>query len=256
MRTALVSIVALFGVALGQQSCHWYTWNESDWAVDQQFNESEYALNNPGSYFDSSDFAEGGSLNGKKWKEVFFSNPTFYRPLGFRYGILGAYNVPTICINIVGGGGYRVELMTYSLTTGASLAASDLSTDPFNLQSNGIANVRGQSKLYQCFLGPTNSSAIMQLSIYCPRDGCQEGNTHLLWRLRRSGSFEDKGEFAGGNPDMWCMTIGAHIQWPDQIVDQNPKTYSNANGNEYKSGALQVSVMLGTLLSVMFAVFQ
>jgi len=244
-------------VALGQETCHWYQWGSEDWAVNQNFSQSGYSQDNPNSYLDSSSFAKGGEFYGQKWQTVFFSDPYYYRPLGFRYGILGPWNIPTICLNISGGGDFRVELMAYSFTPGASLAATDLTTDQFNLQSNGVANVLGSGKLYQCFMGPTDVNALMQLSIYCPRNNCKESNTDLLWRLRKSTlSFSGKGEFADENPDMWCMTIGSNIQWPDQIVDGSPKTYTNANANEYRSGALQISVMLGTLLSVLFAVFQ
>jgi len=188
----------------------------------------------------------------KSGRMCFFSNPWYYRPLGFRYGILGAWNIPTICINITTGN-YKVELMVYSFTTGASLTASDLSTDPYNLQSNGVTNVHGQSKLYQCFIGPTNPQATMHLSIYCPRDNCEEGNMHLLWRLRKSGlPSTHKEEFANENSDI-CGTIGNNLQWPDQIVDNSP---TNATVSGYDNSVLQVSVMVGTLLSVLFAVFQ
>lgn len=254
--SAIVSFVAVVGIAVGQQSCRWYNWNQNDWApTNQNFSQTQYAKTHPHSYLDSTSFASGGYFYGKKWQDVFFSNPWYYRPLGFRYGILGAWNVPTICINATGAGNYLVELMAYSFTPGASLAATDLATDPFNLQSNAVMNTFGKSKLYQCFQAPTDSQSALLLSIYCPRTNCQEGETHLLWRLRRSTtSFEQKGSF--GNPEMWCMTIGSNIQWPDQIVDTSPKSYSNANQNEYQSGALQVSVMLGTLLSIVFALFQ
>jgi len=247
----------LLGIAFGQQSCKWYNWDEKDWAPvgTQNFSQTQYALSHPHSYFDSSSFAVGGYFYGQTWQTVFFSNPWYYRPLGFRYGILGAWNVPTLCINATGGGNYKVELMAYSLSPGASLAAADLSTDPFNLQSNGVVGTYGKGKLYQCFMAPTDANSPLLLSIYCPRNNCQEIQTNLLWRLRKStSSFEEKGSF--GNPGMWCMTIGSNIQWPDQIVDTTPKSYTNANQDEYQSGALQVSVMFGTLLSILFALFQ
>jgi hypothetical protein len=262
MQTTLITIVAVIGIALSQDTCDWYQWGDEDWAVDQDFSQSEYSLNHPHSYLDTPDFEEGGYYHGQKWEDVFFnrSDPenrtAYHRPLGFRYGILGSYNDPMICINVTGGGNYRVELMAYSFTSGASLAATDLAVDPYDLQSNAVTNVNGPGKLYQCFMGPTKPSALMQLSIFCPRSDCQDGETHLLWRLRRSGSFSTKGEFANKNPDMWCMTIGANIKWPDQINDDSPKSYSNANANAYESGALQVSVMLSTLLTVVFALFQ
>ncbi|ETO16269.1 hypothetical protein RFI_21084 [Reticulomyxa filosa] len=162
------SIAAVIGIAFAQQSCTWYHWGDNDWAPsNQNFSQSKYAQTHAHSYFDSNDFAEGGYFYGKKWEEVFFSNPYYYRPLGFRYGILGAWNVPTICINATGGGNYKVELMAYSFTPGASLAASDLGTDPFNLQANSATNVYGQSKLYQCFMAPTNSQAALLLVFIC-----------------------------------------------------------------------------------------
>jgi hypothetical protein len=258
MKAVLASIVAVIGVALGQQTCEWYNWGTDDWpGTNQNFSLSVYSKDNPHSYLDTNNFQAGGDFAGQKWQDVFFTNPYYYRPLGFRYGILGAWNVPTICLNVTGGGNYLVELMVYSFTPGASIAASDLGEDQFNLQSNGVTTVSGKSKLYACFVGPTDPSALMHLSIYCPRNNCQEIETHLLWRLRKSTvNFVSKSDFASGNPEMWCMTIGSNIKWPDQINGATPQQYSNANANEYRSGALQVSVMLGTLLSVLFAVFQ
>jgi len=193
MRAILASIVTVIGVALGQQTCQWYDWGSDDWPVDQNFSQSEYALTHPHSYLDSGSFAQGGPFYGQKWQTVFFTRPNYYRPLGFRYGVLGPWNIPTICLNISGGGNFQVEVMAYSFTPGASLAAADLTTDQFNLQSNGAANVLGNGKLYQCFTGPTDASAYMQIAIYCPRNNCKEGNTNLLWRLRRSAvSFNGK----------------------------------------------------------------
>jgi len=64
--------VALLGIALSQENCHWYSWSADDWAVNQNFSQSNYALSHPHSYFDSNDFIKGGYFYGKKWEDVFF----------------------------------------------------------------------------------------------------------------------------------------------------------------------------------------
>jgi len=247
MKLLSIFLSFLFSIVLinGQAYCDWQNWTLSDWPTNTTTQNFEQIIGTD--YLGNSDFESGGRFNGELWTSVFFSNPSQYRPLGFKYAVLGANNNPTVCLNADGTASYLVELMVYSFNP-VKLCAADINGDNYNSQSAGILAGCAIQYLYLCFTSYT-SYADLKIAIYCST-GCEDNQQEqLLYRFRRSDiSYATQRTYASNNPEMWCVHIAAEIEWPDELNDAVPGQYSASNSN-YNSGKI-VEISLTCILAI------
>ena len=129
MLASLAVLCGLFGVIRGQQvvspsdyprtteqpsGCLWQDWTSDSWPLtgDQRF-QPVMPSGEQDRFLNSSDFQPGGDFYGETWEDRFWKDPTYYRPLGYRYARLYAYNRLYPCLRAHDTGGYKVELMVY-----------------------------------------------------------------------------------------------------------------------------------------------
>jgi len=248
----LCVMLLLVPLIKSQSSCQWYNWSqvtgENDWPDGTTQNFSALIGN---AYFDSNDFnaSIGGRFAGSTWKTIFYKNVNYWRPLGYKYARLGAQNNPTVCITVNGTQGYKVELMVYTLTTQANICAADLSSDKFDVQDSSNLDACATQYLYKCFVADTTSNQLL-VALYC-KSGCLDiSSTDLLFRFRRSTSqYALNANTTNQNPEMWCMTIAANIDYPDSITSSTPSNYVNQNDNLFSS-AFELSIKLSLFIII------
>lgn len=250
-----LALSALFVLSKAQDSCQWYDWTAEDWpnGTTQDFEELMRSQSQGQFYLDDSDFAENGNFYGETWEERFWKNPNRYRPYGFKYAQVGAFNDPTVCLNATGVAGYKVELMVYTLTPEASLCVADMGADAYNTQQSGAMGTCDTEYIYQCFTADTNDP-ILQVSVYCETN-CQDNQeVNILYRFRRSKfTWSDEREYISDNPEMWCDMIGGDIVWPDEIVEAIPETFEP---NENLSGSTMITSIVALMVASLFALLQ
>jgi len=234
-----LSSFSLITLIKAQSVCEWYNWTESDWPTNTTTQNFQSLIG--AAYLGFSDFESGGEYYGQLWTTTFFTNPTYYRPLGFKYAVLGEYNDPTVCLHAEGTSSYIVELMVYSFHS-VKLCATDMSADNYNTQDSSIVTDCATQYLYQCFAAQTTTNSL-KIALYCTT-GCEDlQQQQLLFRFRRSDiSYSQSRQYASDNPEMWCTHIASIIEWPDELNEAVPTEYTVGNSNYNGVNALHVSL--------------
>jgi len=234
-----------------QSYCQWYNWTASDFPANTS--NQNFAEICGAAYLNASDFTSTGSFYGESWTKVFFTNPYYYRPLGFKYAVLGAYNDPTVCIQVDDVASYHVELMVYTFSS-SKICVADMSQDAYNSQSSGAVSNCATQYLYACFNANADyKNSTLKVALYCST-GCETDlSVQLLYRFRRSTyKWSDSVAKSSSNPDMWCTMIASVIVWPDEISDAVPGTYAGSNSNLNGSNMLSTLVVLYVCLFSLF----
>jgi len=249
----LISVVFNNNMVSCQDTCSWYYWNMTtgDWpdGTTQDFRVSIGNL-----YYDSDDMLS--RFVDQSWESVLYSNISYYRPLGYKYATLGPMNNPTICINVNDTKGYKVEIMVYTLTKGASICVKDMNSDEYDMNDVGVVEECSSQYLYKCFAA-NSVEETLNVAIYC-KTGCLDmSNTDVLYRFRRSGSTYTPKDDSNASPEMWCMTIASDVYYPDSIQSSTPINYAGGNNNLFSSSnliPLSLLLLSSLLLSTLFIV--
>jgi len=237
----------LITLTKAQNICQWYNWTTSDWPTNTTTQNFEQIIG--AAYLGNSDFESGGEFYGQIWTSVFFTDPEYYRPLGFKYAVLGEYNDPTVCLHADGTASYIVELMVYSFHS-VKLCAIDMGADNYNTQQTSILTACATQYLYQCITADSSQSSL-KVAIYCTT-GCENlQSQQLLFRFRRSDiSYSASRSYASNNPEMWCTHIASSIEWPDELNDAVPSQYTASNSNLNSANVMHISVISMVVISL------